>query len=194
MRRIEGAYSLVIMTRDQLIARPRPDGRAAALHRPHERKRLGNRLRIVRPRAPWHGAWTARSSPARWCIVDAEGPRSFFPVHPPAEARHLHLRIHLLRPPRQRPRRRTRSTAPAKRWARSSPANTRSRPTSSSACPIRRRPPRSATRAKPASPTARRSSRTATSAGRSSSPTSASARPASASSSTLSPTSSATSA
>ena len=91
------------------------------------------------------GAWPPR--PARWTPsapqLDARGRarrdgRASTPsgvqrrqAAARARARALHLRVHLLRAARQRDRRRARSTQTARaRWARSSPASTRSRPTS----------------------------------------------------------------
>ena len=175
MRRIEGAFSLVVLT----------DERARRLPRP--RRASGRWCSATSNGAP--GAWpprparstssaprsSATSSRARWSSIDDRRRRASPGASPPAGgAGALHLRVHLLRPPRLAARRRR----PARRaHADGRAAGAPRRPVDGRhrdrACPTPARRPRRATREASGIPYAEAWSRTATSAARSSSPTQA---------------------
>ena len=65
MRRAQGAYSLVVLTKDSLMAIRDPLGRPPPLRGQAQRRRVDCRLRDLRPRPSWRTRSCGRSSPGR---------------------------------------------------------------------------------------------------------------------------------
>ena len=154
LRQVRGAYSLVFLTENSLVAVRDPMGFRPLGRSGKAKDDLGRLVGDLRVRAA-RGRVRARRRAgrdgdhrrARRCA--ASGPFG------DAAAAPLRVRVGLLRAPGLDHRRRARSTAPASGWGAGWPSSTRSRPTSSSRCPTRASPPPSATRARAASPTTR---------------------------------------
>ena len=142
MPRLVGAYSVVAIVEQRARGLPRPARRAPARARPPRRRRLVRRLGDLRAR-PDRRPLRARRAPGRGVRVTADGVESRQAL-PSAGRPAVRVRAHLLRPAGQPDGRHDGVAVARRRWAPSSPARARPRPTSWWACPTAARPRRSA--------------------------------------------------
>ena len=157
MEDLSGAYAMVLASPDSLYAFRDPERHSTAVHRRAAgRPRLGRCPARRAASTSWARATCATWRPARSC---ASTRRACTPSRrvPAGRPRRVHLRVRVLRPPRQRDRRPERRTRLAATWVRILTQRGRPwRPTSCSACPTRACPPALGLRGRERHPVRRR--------------------------------------